>query len=57
MTFRFLALAQAELLEGISYYSFIRPELGLRFEQEVTDAVRLLLLSAAHRDQRALEDG
>ena len=40
MTFRFLQLAQAELLDGISYYSSIRPELGLRFEQEVADAVR-----------------
>lgn len=40
MTFRFLLLAQAELLEGISYYSAIRAELGLRFEQAVADAVR-----------------
>ena len=40
MTFRFLPPAQAELLEGISYYSTIRAELGLRFEQAVADAVR-----------------
>ena len=40
MTFRFLPPAQAELLEGISYYSAIRAELGLRFEQAVADAVR-----------------
>jgi plasmid stabilization system protein ParE len=40
MTFRFLAPAQAELLEGISYYSAIKAELGLRFEQAVADAVR-----------------
>ena len=40
MNFRFLAPAQAELLNGISYYSATRPELGLRFEQAVADAVR-----------------
>jgi plasmid stabilization system protein ParE len=40
MTFRFLPPAQAELFDGISYYSAIRAELGLRFEQAVADAVR-----------------
>jgi toxin ParE1/3/4 len=40
MIFRFLPAAQAELLEGISYYSAIRPELGVRFEQAVAAAVR-----------------
>ena len=40
MIFRFLPHAQAELLEGVSYYSAIRAELGLRFEQAVADAVR-----------------
>ena len=40
MNFRFLPPAQAELLDGISYYSTIRPELGLRFEQAVADVVR-----------------
>lgn len=40
MNFRFLAPAQTELLEGISYYAAIRAELGLRFEQAVADAVR-----------------
>jgi toxin ParE1/3/4 len=40
MKFRFLPPAQADLLDGISYYSAIRPELGLRFEQAVADAVR-----------------
>ena len=40
MTFRFLPPAQAELLEGISYDSAIRAQLGLRFEQAVSDAVR-----------------
>ncbi len=40
MTFRFLPPAEAELLEAISYYSAIRPELGSRFEQAVAEAVR-----------------
>ena len=40
MTFRFLPPAQAELLDGISYYLAINTELGLRFEQAVADAVR-----------------
>lgn len=40
MTFRFLPPAEAELIEGISYYSGITAELGLRFEQAVADAVR-----------------
>lgn len=40
MSFRFLPPAQAELLDGISFYSAIRPELGQRFEQAVADAVR-----------------
>ncbi len=40
MSFRFLAPAEAELLEAISYYSSIKAELGLRFEYEVTIAVR-----------------
>ena len=40
MIFRFLPPAEAELLEGISYYSVVRPELGSRFEQAVAEAVR-----------------
>ena len=40
MNFRFLASAQAELLETISYYSAINGALGLRFEQAVANAVR-----------------
>jgi plasmid stabilization system protein ParE len=40
MSFRFLAPAEAELLEAISYYSSIGAELGLRFESEVSAAVR-----------------
>ena len=39
MTFRFLQPAEAELLDGLSYYSAIRPELGIRFEQAVAEAV------------------
>ena len=45
MTFRFLPAAQTELLEGIEYYSAIRPELGARFEQAVAHAV---LSAVAH---------
>lgn len=48
MIFRFLPAAQTELLEGISYYSAIRAELGVRFEQAVAAAVR----SAAAHPQR-----
>ena len=40
MNYRFLASAQAELLETISYYSAINGALGLRFEQAVANAVR-----------------
>jgi plasmid stabilization system protein ParE len=50
MIFRFLPAAQAELLEGISYYSAIRPELGVRFEQAVARAVRS---AVAHPDHGA----
>ena len=38
--FRFLPPAEAELLQEISYYSAIRPELGSKFELAVADAVR-----------------
>jgi plasmid stabilization system protein ParE len=40
MSCRFLAPAQEELLEAISYYSAINSELGLRFAQAVAIAVR-----------------
>ena len=40
MIFLFLPPAEAELLEAISYYSAVRPELGRRFEQAAADAVR-----------------
>lgn len=40
MSFRFLAPAEAELIEAISYYLAIRPELGARFEQAVAEAIR-----------------
>ena len=43
MTFRFLPPAEAELLEGISYYAAIQSELGSRFEQAVAEAVRSLV--------------
>lgn len=54
MTFRFLPPARAELLEGISYYSAIRPALGLRFEQAVSDAVRN---AVAHPERGAPRSG
>ena len=50
MTFRFLPPAEAELFEGISYYSAIRSELGVRFEQAVTSAARS---AAAHPERGA----
>jgi toxin ParE1/3/4 len=43
MMFRFLPPAEAELLEGISYYAAIESELGVRFEQAVAEAVRKLV--------------
>jgi plasmid stabilization system protein ParE len=48
MILRFLPSAEAELLEGISYYSAIRPELGIRFEQAVAEAVRNAVLHPEH---------
>ena len=51
MTFRFLPPAEAELFEGVSYYSAIRSELGGRFEQAVAQAVRNLV---AHPERGAL---
>ena len=50
MSFRFLPPAEAELLEGISYYSAIRSELGTRFEQAVAAAVRA---AVAHPERGA----
>ncbi len=53
MTFRFLPPAQAELLEGITYYSAIRAELGLRFEKAVADAVRSAVARPEHGAPRS----
>ncbi len=53
MNFRFLPAAQAELLEGISYYSAIRPELGVRFEQAVAHAVRSAVVHPDHGAPRS----
>ena len=36
MTFRFLAPAEAELLEGIAYDAAIRGKLGIRLKEAVT---------------------
>jgi plasmid stabilization system protein ParE len=50
MTFRFLPPAQAELVEGITYYAGINSELGARFEEAVAAALRLLV---AHPERGA----
>ena len=55
MNFRFLASAQAELLETISYYSAINGALGLRFEQAVANAVRGARSSSRARRSRIKE--
>ncbi len=53
MSFRFLEPAQAELLEAISYYLAIRPELGARFEQAVAEAIRSAVAHPEHGAPRA----
>ena len=50
MTFRFLPPAEAELLEAISYYSDLRSELGVSFEEAVSESVRA---AAAHPGTRS----
>ena len=50
MSFRFLAPAQTELLEAITYYAEINAELGVRFEQALARAVRA---AAAHPERGA----
>jgi plasmid stabilization system protein ParE len=40
MIFQFLPPAEAELLEAVAYYAAFRPDLGVRFEQAVSHAVR-----------------
>ena len=49
-SFRFLPPAEDELLQQISYYSSIRPELGVKFEEAVAAAVRT---AAAHPEHGA----
>ncbi|MFT3821788.1 MAG: type II toxin-antitoxin system RelE/ParE family toxin [Rubrivivax sp.] len=46
--FRFLPPAEAELLQQISYYSAVRPELGVQFEEAVAEAVRKAVEYPAH---------
>ena len=50
MTFRFLAPAQAEFFEAITYYAEINAELGVRFEQAVANSVRA---AATHPERGA----
>jgi plasmid stabilization system protein ParE len=39
-SFRFLPPAEEELLQQIAYYSSVRSELGIQFEEAVAEAVR-----------------
>ena len=54
MIFRFLPPAEAELLEAVAYYAAIRAELGVRFEQAVSHAVRS---AVAHPERGAPRSG
>lgn len=49
-SFRFLPPAEDELLQQVSYYSAIRPELGVKFAGAVADAVRA---AASHPEHGA----
>jgi plasmid stabilization system protein ParE len=51
--FRFLPPAEAELLQQISYYSAIQPELGIRFEEAVAEAVRKAVAFPEHGAPRS----
>ena len=53
MIFRFLAPAEAELLEAIAYYATIRTDLGVRFEEAVSVAVRDAVAHPAHGAPRS----
>ena len=53
MSFRFLPPAEAELLEAISYYATVRPELGARFQQAVSEAVRSAVAHPEHGAPRS----
>jgi toxin ParE1/3/4 len=50
MKFRFLPLAQQELLEGTAYYTAFGAALGVRFEQALSNAVRA---AVAHPERGA----
>ena len=53
MTFRFLAPAEAELLEAIAYYAAIRADLGVRFKEAVSSAVRDAVTRPKHGAPRS----
>ena len=53
MNFRFLAPAEAELLEAIAYYAAIRAELGVRFEEAVSSAARDVVARPKHGAPRS----
>jgi plasmid stabilization system protein ParE len=51
--FRFLPPAEAELLQQIAYYAEIQPELGVKFEEAVADAVRKSVAFPEHGAPRS----
>ena len=53
MTFRFLAPAEAELLEAIAYYATIRADLGVLFKEAVSSAVRDAVTRPKHGAPRS----
>ena len=53
MNFRFLAPAEAELLEAIAYYATIRTDLGVRFEEAVSAAIREAVAHPEHGAPRS----
>jgi len=53
MTFRFLEPAEAEFLEGIAYYAAIQAELGVRFQDAISVAVRQAVEHPEHGAPRS----
>ena len=53
MKFRFLEPAHAEFLEGIAQYTALQAELGVRFQEAVSLAVRLAVEHPDHGAPRS----
>ena len=53
MIFRFLEPAEAEFMEGIAYYAAIQAELGIRFQEAVSSAVRQAVEHPEHGAPRS----